>query len=232
MKALLASLLISASALLAQAPAPDRSALMNPAALKAQAPAIFKVNFATTKGDFVVEVHRAWAPRGADRFYNLVKHGFFDDCIFYRYVPGFVVQWGIPADPRVARVWENAEILDDRVTQSNTPGTIVFATAGKNTRTTQVFINLRDNSELNGQGFAPFGRVVEGMEVIQNLYSGYGDGPTNYQPQIQKGGNAYLEKKFPKLDRIKTAQVLPGEVAPAAAPAKKAPAKKAPTAEK
>ncbi len=217
MKSVIAALLTSGFAALAQAPAPPSAALMNPAALKAQAPEVFRVNFATTKGDFVVEVHRAWAPRGADRFYNLVKNGFFTDAAFFRYVPNFVVQFGIPADPKVARVWFSANIPDDPVKQSNSPGTLVFATAGPNTRTTQLFINLADNSGLNGQGFAPFGRVVQGgMSVVEKLYSGYGERPD--QGRIQNEGKAYLDKNFPRLDSIKSTTVTSEE---AAAPKKK-----------
>jgi len=191
---------------------------MNPAGLNARSPEIYKVDFSTTKGDFVIEVHRSWAPRGADRFYNLVKHGFFDDCAFFRVRPEFVVQFGIPADPRIARVWERAYIPDDRVTQSNSVGTVVFATAGRNTRTTQLFINMGDNSSLNSQGFAPFGRVVQGLEVVQSFYSGYGERPSDLQDRIQRGGNAYLAKSFPKLDKIKTATVT---VVQESAPVKK-----------
>lgn len=186
---------------------------MNPASLTAQAPDLFKVNFATTKGDFVVEVHRAWAPHGADRFYNLVKAGFFTDAAFFRYVPGFIVQFGIPADPRVARVWYSARIPDDPVKQGNTTGTVVFATAGPNTRTTQLFVNLNDNAGLDRQGFAAFGKVVQGMNVVQKMYSGYAEKPE--QGRIQNEGKAYLEKNFPKLDSVKSATVISEEATPA-----------------
>jgi peptidyl-prolyl cis-trans isomerase A (cyclophilin A) len=216
MKALVAALLIFGCIAFAQAPAGPNPALMNPSALKAQAPEVYTVNFSTTKGDFVVEVHRSWAPRGADRFYNLVKNGFFNDAAFFRYVPNFIVQFGIPADPKVARVWYSANIPDDPVKQNNTPGTLVFATAGPNTRTTQLFINLNDNTQsLNPQGFAPFGKVVKGMDVIQKLYSAYGERPD--QGRIQNEGKAYLDKNFPKLDSIKGATVL----SEAAEPSKK-----------
>ena len=212
MKTLLATLLVSGSVALAQVPASPSPELMNPASLTAQAPDLFKVNFATTKGDFVVEVHRAWAPHGADRFYNLVKSGFFTDAAFFRYVPGFIVQFGIPADPRVARVWHTARIPDDPVKQGNTTGTVVFATAGPNTRTTQLFVNLNDNAGLDGQGFAAFGKVVQGMNVVQKLYSGYGEKPE--QGSIQNEGKAYLDKSFPNLDSIKSATVISEEAAP------------------
>jgi len=221
------------TALLAQAPAPSKTdlpkqpaarpagaastaRLMNPAALNAKAPDLYRVKFATTKGDFVIEVHRDWAPVGADRFYNLVRNGFFTDASFFRVVPNFIVQFGIPASPVVANVWQNANIKDDPVKQSNKKNNIVFATAGPNTRTTQLFINLQDNAMLDRQGFAPFGTVTEGADLVAQLYSGYGDdssmgGHGPVQDRIQKEGKAYLDKGFPKLDSIKTATVLPAE---------------------
>lgn len=179
--------------------------LLNPSALTERAPDVFKVLFETSKGNFVVEVHREWAPRGADRFYNLVKNGFYDNAKFFRVVPKFVVQFGLHADPKVNQAWSTATIPDDPVTRTNRKGTIVFATAGPNTRTTQVFINLENNQYLDNQGFAPFGRVVEGMEVVESLYSGYGEAPD--QQAIIMQGNAYLEKRFPKLDYIKRARI-------------------------
>lgn len=201
-------------------------ALYHPATLRARAPETYEVTFVTTKGSFVVKVTRAWAPLGADRFYNLVRHHFYNDMALFRVVPGFVVQFGLGPSPAVNRVWEKATIKDDPVKESNKPGTIVFATAGPNTRTTQVFINLADNgSSLDSQGFAPFGQVVSGMPVIQTLYSGYGEATTNDQDNITNGGKSYLEKKYPKLDVIKTATVTsPASTAPAhrAAPRKAA----------
>ncbi len=190
-------------------------ALLHPAMLKAQAPAVYEVRFTTTKGDFVVQVTRAWAPLGADRFYNLVKHGFFTDASFFRVVPGFVVQFGISADPEISAAWETATIKDDPVRGSNKAGYITYAMGGPNTRTTQVFINLRDNgSSLDSMGFAPFGQVTSGMEVVERLYSGYGDlpemggrGPS--EDAIAKRGKAYLDKNFPLLDGIKRAIVVP-----------------------
>jgi peptidyl-prolyl cis-trans isomerase A (cyclophilin A) len=212
-KALLATLLASAGLAAAQAPPPANSALMNPAALKEQAPDLYRVNFETTKGVFVVEVRRAWAPRGADRFFNLVKNGFFTDCSFFRYVSGFIVQFGIPADPKVARVWYRANIPDDPVKQGNTQATLVFATAGPNTRTTQLFINLGDNTQsLDGQGFAAFGKVIKGMDVVGKIYSGYGEKPD--QGRIQNEGKTYLDKNFPKLDSIKSATIVPQDEMP------------------
>ena len=187
--------------------------LSNPAALTAQAPATYKVKFDTSKGPFVVEVHRDWAPLGADRFYNLVKNGFFTDARFFRVISGFMVQFGINADPRVSAVWRGARISDDPVRQSNTRGMITFATAGPNTRTTQVFINYGSNARLDSQGFAPFGEVVSGMNVVDALYSGYGEGAPGgagpAQGRVQSEGNAYLSKEFPKLDYIKTATIAP-----------------------
>jgi peptidyl-prolyl cis-trans isomerase A (cyclophilin A) len=180
-------------------------ALLQPATLKAKAPDVFEVKFATTKGDFVVQVTRAWAPLGADRFYNLVRHGFYNDASFFRIVPGFVVQFGLGGDPAVNKVWETATIKDDAVTQSNRPGYLVFATAGPNTRTTQLFINLGNNAGLDGQGFAPFGVVTSGMDVVQKLYSGYGERPD--QHAITTQGKAYIDKNFPNIDSIKTATV-------------------------
>ena len=187
--------------------------LLDPASLKLQAPAFFNVKFTTTKGDFVVKVTRAWSPRGADRFYNLVQYHFFDGAAFFRVIEGFIVQFGISARPEVSKVWQNATIPDDPVTQSNTRGTLTFATAGPNTRTTQLFINLGDNASLNSSGFSPFGRVTSGMDVVDELYSKYGEGaPSGHGPdqgRIQTEGKAYLEKSFPLLDTIKTAVIVP-----------------------
>ncbi len=188
------------------------ASLLQPASLDAQAPATYQAKFVTTQGDFVIQVTRAWAPLGADRFYNLVKNGFYNGAGFFRVLPRFIVQFGISADPRVSHVWHTATIQDDPVRHSNTPGTITFATAGPDTRTTQVFINLGDNKNLDSQGFAPFGQVVEGMKVVENLYSGYGEGaPMGNGPNqqlIEKEGSAYLKANFPKLDSIKSASIM------------------------
>jgi len=197
---------------------PPTASLLNPSSMTEPAPAVYKAKFTTTKGDFVVEVTRAWSPRGADRFYNLVKYHFFDGAAFFRVLPGFVVQFGINARPEVARAWQDAVIPDDPVTQSNTRGTLTFATAGANTRTTQVFINLASNSNLDSMGFSPFGKVVEGMKVVDKFYSGYGEGSPRgngpAQDRIQREGKAYLEKNFPKLDMIQTAVILNGTAVP------------------
>ncbi len=192
-------------------PAP-RASLLNPSSLKARAPDTYQVKFTTTQGAFVVKVTRDWAPLGADRFYNLVKNHFYDGASFFRVLPGFVVQFGISSNPRIAAAWSHATIPDDPVRQSNRRGTVTFATAGPNTRTTQVFINLADNTGLDRQGFAPFGEVVEGMEVVEKFYSGYGEGaPQGNGPSqelIEKQGKAYLEREFPKLDSIQTAVIV------------------------
>ncbi len=179
--------------------------LKNPASLKEQAPPVYKARFDTSAGTFVVEIHRDWAPNGADRFYNLVKNGFYDNCRFFRVVPNFMVQFGINGDAAIQRNWRDAKIPDDPVKQSNKRGYITFATAGPNTRTTQVFINYADNTFLDNQGFAPFGRVASGMDVVNKIYSGYGEQPN--QGMIQNEGNAYLGKSFPKLDYINKATI-------------------------
>ncbi len=185
--------------------------LANPAALNEQAPPVYKVDVDTSKGQFVLEVHRDWAPIGADRFYNLVKNGFYDNARFFRVISGFMVQFGINGDPKVSAVWRGANIKDDPVRQSNQRGTISFATAGPNTRTTQVFINFADNRSLDRMGFAPFGHVVSGMNVVDALYSGYGEGAPRGsgpdQQRIQSQGNTYLTHDFVKLDYIKKAAI-------------------------
>ena len=185
--------------------------LGNPAALNEPAPATYKAKFDTSKGAFVIEVHRDWAPNGADRFYNLVKNGFYDNARFFRVISGFMVQFGINGDPKLSAVWREARIKDDPVRQSNKRGLITFATAGPNTRTTQVFINFGDNTGLDRQGFAPFGQVVSGMNVVDGLFSGYGEGaPSGQGPEqgrVQQEGNAYLIKEFGKLDYIKKATI-------------------------
>ena len=187
--------------------------LLDPTRLTGPAPATFSVAFATTKGEFVVEVHREWAPAGADRFYNLVRAGFYDNVRFFRTVKGFMVQFGINGDPAVSRAWKDAEIPDDTVRESNRRGYVTFATAGPNTRTTQLFINLVDNLRLDAMGFSPFGRVTKGMEVVDNLYAGYGEGPPSgqgpNQDRLEAEGNTYLEKEYPLLDSVKSARIVP-----------------------
>src|SRR2546422_9356687 len=183
----------------------SKAKLRTPAQLAEQAPEKFKAKFDTSKGAFVVEVHRDWAPKGADRFYNLVKNGFFDDTRFFRVVPDFMVQFGLNGDPTVQSVWRAANLKDDPGKESNKKGYVTFATAGPNTRTTQVFINFKDNGFLDSQGFAPFGQVVSGMDVVEKITSQYGESPN--QGRIQAEGNAYLTKEFPKLDYIKKATI-------------------------
>ena len=182
-----------------------KAALKTPAALKEQAPATYKANFDTSAGKFVITVHREWAPKGADRFYNLVKNGFFDDTRFFRVVPNFMVQFGLNGDPAIQTNWQNANITDDPVKQSNKKGYVTFATRGKDTRTTQVFINFKDNGFLDSQGFAPFGEVTTGMDVVEKITSQYGEKPN--QGSIQSEGNKYLNAQFPKLDYVKTATI-------------------------
>ena len=172
-----------------------------------KAPDKFRVKFETSCGDFTVEVQRDWAPLGADRFHELVQAGFYDECRFFRVVPGFVVQWGMNGDPAVYAKWKDREIKDDKVTQSNREGMITFASRGPNTRTCQLFINLADNERLDDLGFAPFGKVVEGLDAVKKITSEYGQRPQ--QPLIQEEGNAYLKKEFPKMDYIKKATVVP-----------------------
>jgi peptidyl-prolyl cis-trans isomerase A (cyclophilin A) len=178
---------------------------------KEQAPATYNVKFDTSKGVVVVQVTRAWAPQGADRFYNMVKSGFFDNTRFFRVVSGFMVQFGINGDPAVMAQWRDSPIPDDKVTQSNKRGFITFATSGPNSRTTQVFINFSDNAGLDSSGFAPFGRVVSGMEVVDALNAEYGDGaPRGRGPdqgRLQREGNAYLAKDFPRMDFVKKATI-------------------------
>jgi cyclophilin family peptidyl-prolyl cis-trans isomerase len=203
------ALMMAAIAAPALAQAPD---LSNPAALVEHAPATYKVRFDTSKGPFVIQVHRAWAPHGADRFYNLVKHGFYDNDRFFRVISGFMMQFGINGDPRLSARWREANIPDDPVKASNKRGTITFATAGPNTRTTQVFINFADNTQLDGRGFAPFGQVVSGMNVVDSINAEYGEGAPRgngpNQGNIQMEGNAYLMKGFPRMDYVKKATIV------------------------
>jgi peptidyl-prolyl cis-trans isomerase A (cyclophilin A) len=184
----------------------------DPAKLTATAPETFKAQFDTTKGKFTVEVTRSLSPNGADRFYNLVRSGFFTDVEFFRVIPGFMCQFGIHGDPAISAKWRDANIADDPVKGSNTRGTITFATAGPGTRTTQLFINFADNTGLDGQGFSPFGKVVEGMDVVDKINGEYGEGAPGGngpdQGRIQMEGNAYLKKDFPNLDYIKSATII------------------------
>ena len=189
-------------------------ALKNPTALNETAPDEFRVKFDTSAGEFTVEVHRDWAPNGADRFYNLVKSGFYDDVRFFRVIENFMVQFGIHGDPAVSSAWRDARIPPDGVDQSNRRGYVTYAMAGSpDTRTTQVFINFGNNSSLDRQGFAPFGRVVDGMRVVDRIYSDYGEGAPRgrgpSQGRIQAEGNTYLNADFPRLDYVNAATIEP-----------------------
>jgi len=172
----------------------------------AVAPDVFRLKFEASNGDFVIECHKDWAPLGVERFYQLCKEGVYSEARFFRVVPDFVVQFGIPGDPAVARQWREANIKDDPVKQTNAPGYVSFATAGPNTRTSQVFINLGNNRNLDGMGFAPFGQVVEGFDVVKKITSEYGQRPD--QGKIQSQGNAYLKPTYPNMDYIKSVSLL------------------------
>lgn len=177
---------------------------------KEAAPAVFKARIQTTKGDFVIEAHRDWAPIGVERFYNLVRAGFFDDSRFYRIRAGFIAQFGLPGNPKITQVWNDRAMPDDPVKQSNKRGFIAYAMTGPETRTTQLYISTVDNSRLDAQGFAPIGRVVEGMAVVDSLYSGYGENAGGgmrggKQNNILQYGNIHLDGEFPKLDRLEKA---------------------------
>jgi peptidyl-prolyl cis-trans isomerase A (cyclophilin A) len=194
-------------------PAAVSPTFTDPGKLTEKAPETFKAQFDTTKGKFTIEVTRSLSPNGADRFYNLVRSGYFKDIAFFRVIPGFMCQFGIHGDPDVSAKWRDASITDDPVKGSNTRGTITFATAGPNTRTTQLFINFADNANLDGMGFSPFGKVIEGMDVVDKINSEYGEGAPGgrgpAQDRVQGEGNAYLKKDFPSLDYIKSATIVP-----------------------
>ncbi len=186
----------------------NKEKLMNPAALTEKAPETFQAKFETTKGTFVVDVTRAWSPNGADRFYNLVKNGYYDGCGFYRVIPGFMAQFGIHGDPKVNAAWRPARIKDDPVVQSNKRGFVSFATSGPNSRTTSLFINYSDrNTYLDASGFSPFGKVNdEGMKIADAINAEYRETPD--QGSIHMQGNAYLKQNFPRLDYIKSAVIV------------------------
>jgi cyclophilin family peptidyl-prolyl cis-trans isomerase len=190
----------------------SRAALMAPAsaAMNERAPDAFRVDFETSEGDFAVEVHRQWAPRGTDRFYNLVRHGFYDGQRFFRVRAGYIAQFGLPGDPAITAVWKGRAMPDDPVKESNRRGTLAYAMTGPDTRTTQIFINLAENTHLDAEGFAPFARVVRGMDVVDRLYAGYGEAAGGgmrggKQGRIEAGGNEYLQREFPELDHIERA---------------------------
>jgi len=190
------------------APAPNR--LLNPAALTAKAPESFKVKFDTTKGPVVLELHRDWAPKGVDRFYNMTRNGFFNGARFFRVIPMFMAQFGINGDPAVNEAWEKARLADDPPNgKSNVRGILTYGTTGQpNSRGTQLFINYKDNSYLDKTGFVPIGEVVEGMELVDMLYADYGAAPQNEQNTLVSQGNKYMQTKYPKLDYIKTATIV------------------------
>lgn len=188
------------------APAAPAAAVEDTSSWPAEAPDVFKVKFECSNGDFVVEIHKEWAPLGVERFYQICKEGVYNDARFFRVIPGFMVQWGIPGDPNLAAQWREAVIKDDPVIQTNSPGMISFATGGPNTRTTQVFINYGDNARLDGMGFAPFGKVVEGMDVVKAINAKHREDPN--QGLIQRKGNEYLKASFPDLDYIKTVRLV------------------------
>lgn len=186
--------------------------LLDPSKATAAAPASFRAKFETTKGSFIIEVHREWSPKGADRFYNLIKVGYFQEIAFFRAIEGFMVQFGISGDPKINGVWKDATITDDPVKTSNDRGYISFATAGPNTRSNQLFINLVNNASLDSMGFSPIGKIIDGMSVLDSLYKGYGEGaPSGQGPSqaiLSQQGNPYLKSQFPKLDYIKKASIL------------------------
>lgn len=192
----------------------QRSPLLRPDDFAETAPDEYRVTLQTSEGDVVIQVYREWAPLGADRFYNLAKGGFYDDARIYRVVPGFMAQFGLNPDPYVNQAWKSEFLVDDPVVETNTRGRVAFAKGGRHTRTTEVFISYRDNSSLDAQGFAPFGEVVEGMDVVDRFYGEYGDGPPRgdgpYQAMAAARGNAYLDEEFPELTEIVDVTVTPG----------------------
>jgi len=192
------------------------SPLLTPRELTDTAPQTYRVRFETSVGTLVVQVNRAWSPNGADRFYNLVKNGYYDDTRFYRVVDGFMAQFGLKGDPRIDQAWRDVTFPDDPFTESNKRGRITFAHAGPNTRTTQVFFNFKDNAHLDASGFTPFGEVVEGLDVMDKIYSGYGElPPAGKGPDYAKAwvqGNTYLDQNFPEMTRIVSAKLEAGGV--------------------
>ncbi len=202
-------------AIAAPAASAEQQALLQPTgpAFSTTAPDSFRARFETSKGAFAIDVIRAWSPRGADRFYGLVRNGFYDGTRFFRVVPGFVVQFGMSGVPAIEKAWDDQKLPDDSVAHSNAPGTVTFATAGPASRTTQIFINLADNAQLDGMGFSPIGRIAEGMDVVNSLNSEYGEGPPQGagpdQTCMAKGGNAYLRQNFARLDSTIHATIQP-----------------------
>jgi peptidyl-prolyl cis-trans isomerase A (cyclophilin A) len=191
--------------------APEKQPAAAPAKQPAHTPDVYRVTLDTSKGAVVLEITRGWAPHGADHFYELVQNRYYDGDRFYRVVPRFVVQFGINGDPQISQLWSSLRIPDDPVKQKNRSGTVTFASSGPGARTTQVFVNMRDNLPLDREGFAPIGRVAEGMDVLERLYGGYGDMPPSGSGpdgvEIERQGNSYLDNHFPRLDFIKKAAV-------------------------
>ncbi len=190
--------------------AAQSDALRDPSQLTGTAPAVYRARFETSKGPFVIEVHREWAPLAADRFYNLVQHGFYDGTRFFRVRPGFVAQWGIHGDPFIQRAWRDANLKDEPVRQSNLRGFVSFTNEGSpQSRYTQVFINLRDNADLDTDNFPAFGQVVSGMDTVEKLYGGYAGAKEPDGRRIIREGNEYLQKEYPRLDSIMKAAIVP-----------------------
>ena len=187
-----------------------------PEVVAGPAPDSFRVALSTSKGDVVVAIYKAWSPHGADRFYQLVSEGFFDDQRFFRVIPQYIAQFGASADPKKNDRWDDAKIPDDPRTQSNSRGTLSFAAEAPNTRSHQLFFNLKDNPKLDPQNFIPIGRVVDGMAVLDALYDDYGDTP-KYR-LVATLGNEYLHRMFPRMDYIKTARVVGAPPPPATKP--------------
>ena len=206
--ALLVTVLLAAIAA-GVASATGGPSLLHPRSLHKIAPAIYKVRFRTTKGPFVVKVHKSWAPKGANRFYNLAYYHFYDNQPLFRVVPGFVVQWGIHMKPAIAKAWQAATIQDDPNPLNNSQWRMTFATSGPNTRTTQVFVNLVGHGQSFGPAFAPFGEIIRGSSVFNKLYHGYGEGPSNNQGKMTQGGETWVRKWYPRLDWITTARLVP-----------------------
>jgi peptidyl-prolyl cis-trans isomerase A (cyclophilin A) len=213
MRRALATVCVVVLALAGSGAMAGKEALLDPAKLTAKAPETFEAKFETSQGDFTIEVTRAWSPLGADRFYNLVNNGYYDNIRFFRVVPGFVVQFGIHGEPSLSAKWKDQKIQDEPVKESNKAGYVTYAKGGPNSRTTQVFINLKDNANLDSMGFAPFGKITNGMDVVQKLNGEYGDSLTSQQGQIYAQGNVFLAQKAPKLDYIKKATVVPAKPA-------------------
>ena len=203
-------LMVAAMAMTVMAQDGSKVKLKTPAALSEKAPDVYKAKFDSSAGAIVIEVHRDWAPLGADRFYNLVKNGYYDDIRFFRVLEGFMAQFGMSGDPAIQAVWGTTTFKDDPVKESNKRGFVTFAKSGApNSRSTQLFINFADNAPLDAQGFAPIGKVVSGMEAVDKLYAGYGRNNVPDQGKITAQGNKYLMAEYPKLDYIKKATIEP-----------------------